>query len=552
MAKDILYGEEARQKLIAGVEKLARAVGVTMGPMGKCVVLSPSAGIGAPVATKDGVTVARQIILEDPAEELGCQLVKEAAGRSADIAGDGTTTATVLTHEILCQGTSSLTSEKSILNFKRGMEWALQQILTELDRHTIATNGFEDLKNIATISANNDVELGTVIAEAYHAVGDNGLVTANAFPGIKTQMKVLDGIEIPSGYMSRALLDNNENEWSAENCHIMIFNREVTHLAEASELLNQISTKNRPLLIICKSLKKEAAQILFENNSRGRIKVCAVKLPVFKGSPHQHMWLEDLAILTGTKIIDEENGIPLSEFKYSDLGFARQITVDISTTKIIESKRQENAIKSRLKTYSEDLNKLLGEKERRDVQDRMAFLGSKAAVITVGYSTELELREKGDRIEDAMCAVRAAKESGYLPGGGVALLKASKMINLDSLPASQHCGAKALLRSCERPIRQILNNAGEDTDTIINNILANSDFDFGYNVDSGEYGSLIKMGVIDPQKVTKSALQNATTIAIVLLSTETVVSEMTHNPSAWQPPAGYRFPGSNASFNHKY
>ncbi len=250
MAKDILYSNEARERLFNGVEKLAKAVGVTMGPMGKCVVLGQY--LGAPVATKDGVSVARQITLADPVEEMGCQLVKEAAGRSADIAGDGTTTATVLTHEILVQGNSVLTSEKSILNFKRGMEWAMKQVLAELDAQSIPTNSFEDMKNIATISANNDEELGTIIAEAYSAVGDNGLVTANAFPGIKTHMKLLRGIELSAGYMSRALLDNDESEWSAENCYIMIFNRDVTHLADAADLLTKIASTNRPLFRSCR------------------------------------------------------------------------------------------------------------------------------------------------------------------------------------------------------------------------------------------------------------------------------------------------------------
>lgn len=550
MPRDILYSDEARSKVFSGVEKLAKAVSVTMGPKGRNVIISKF--LGAPSITKDGVSVAREIVLEDPFEELGCQLVKEVAGRTADVAGDGTTTATVLAHEIFAQGIEAMNVGTSALDFRRGVEWALQKLLQRLDEVALPITGLEDLKHIAIISANNDKELGTIIAEAYHSVGDDGLVTANAYPGIKTKMKILDGIELQSGYSSRAFLDEGTNEWSVENCHILICNREITHLADAAQLLQELAQKNKPLLIISKGLKKEAAQILHENSSRGRMRVCAIKLPVFKGSPYPNLWLEDLAMMIGTKVIDEENGISLSELKMSDLGFAKQITVDISTTKIVASKRDELAIKNRIDLYNDELLKLIGDRDRRDILDRMSFLSSKAAVITVGYSTELELREKGDRVEDAMCAVRAAREGGFVPGGGTTLLKLSQQIPLDELEEKYRCGAQALLNACKKPFYQILFNAGENADLILSKINESEDFDFGYNVDTEQYGSLIEMGVIDPKKVTKSALENAATIAMLLITTEAAIADVPgKEKTAWQPPAGWRAP-SDSNLNHKY
>lgn len=549
MPKDIIYKDEARQKVFQGVDKLAKTVSVTMGPKGRNVIVGKY--IGAPTITKDGVSVAREVVLSDPFEELGCQLVKEVAGRTADVAGDGTTTATVLAHEIFSQGIEAMNNGESALDFRRGVEWALQRILKKLDEEALPVESLEDLKNIAIISANNDEELGTVIAQAYDAVGDNGLVTANAYPGVPTTMKVVDGIELQSGYLHRAFLDEGASEWAAENCYILICNRDITHLADAAELLNSVAQKNRPLLIICKSLKKEAAQVLFENSTRGRMNVCVCKLPLFKGSSNPQMWLEDLAMLTGTKVVDEEEGIPLSQINIDDLGFARQVNVDISTTKIVASRRNERAIEARLDMYRNDLNKLIGDRERRDIMDRMSFLSSRAAVITVGYSTELELREKGDRVEDAMCAVRAAREEGYVPGGGTTLYKISNNISLDDLGEKYRTGAQALLRACQRPLRQILENAGEDIERILDQLSQSRDFDYGYNVDTGTFGSLIQMGVIDPKKVTKTALQNATTIALLLITTEAAIADVEYVREGWVPPAGWR-PPSDTKFNHRY
>jgi chaperonin GroEL len=552
MGKYILYDRDAREKIFNGVDKLAKTVAVTMGPRGRNVIIGKF--IGSPVITKDGVSVAREVVLDDPHEELGCQLVKEVAGRTADIAGDGTTTATVLAREIFAEGFKySEDLNFNPLNFRRGAEIALKSVVQKIQDIAKPISSPDDLKNIAIISTNNDYELGSIIADAYNSVGDGGLVTANAYPGIKTKMRILDGIELETGYVSDVFLDEGESEWSVENCYILLCNREITHLTDAAQLINKLAQKNKPLLIISKGLKKEAFSILQENSVRGRMRVCACKLPLFRGSVSNKMWLEDLAMLLGTKIVDEDNGISMESLDVSDLGFAKQVSVGSSLTKIIASKRNESLISSRVEQYKTDLSKLIGDLERRDVENRMSFLSSRAAVITVGYSTELELREKGDRVEDAMCAVRAAIKGGYVPGAGIALLKASEMCleELASLDEKYKQGAFAVLDACRKPFRQILHNASISHEDIENVILMNDDINFGFNVDTEEYGDLIEMGVIDPALVTITAITNAVTIAILLITTDAAIADVSANRDGWQPPAGWR-PPSNGSFNHKY
>jgi chaperonin GroEL len=323
----------------------------------------------------------------------------------------------------------------------------------------------------------------------------------------------------------------------------------MTHLLDAVNLFTEIAQKNRPVLVLTSDLKKEAAKVLQEVSARGRLRVCVVKIPLF--GIKNELWLEDLAMMTGTKVIDEELGMPLSAVTIKDLGFARQVSVGISTTKIIASKRDEPAIEKRIAIYKNDLEKLIGERERIDVRNRVSFLSSKAAVITVGYSTELELREKGDRVEDAMCAVRAAKEEGFVPGGGMALLRIAKKIDLSLLKERYRLGAETLIKACSKPAIQILLNAGEDPEKILSEILQKDDVDYGYNVATEEFGQLSQMGIIDPKKVTRAALQNATTISLLLITTEAAIADKREDPSAWQPPAGWR-PPSNSNLNHKY
>ncbi len=549
MAKDLSFGNSAREKVLAGVEKLAKTVAVTMGPKGKFVILGKP--FGAPTITKDGVSVAREINLADPIEEMGCQLVKESAGRTADIAGDGTTTSTVLTYQLFKGGMTLVDSGYSPIHFREGIQWALSETLKNIDELSEPINTYDDLKNIAIISANNDPSLGAVIAEAFHIVGESGMVSAEACPGIADYTRKVDGLELKSGYISTGFLDKNETKTVLTNCRILICDREITHLTDNPGLFGELSQQNKSLLVICTDLKKEALQVLVTNHQAGRLKVSAIKIPNF--GRKNDMWLEDLALLVGTKIVGEDRGFPLSEVVESDLGFAEKIEVSKYVTKITAPKSNRKLVEERISEYKTDMEKLIGDLDRKDIRDRLSFLSSNAAVITVGYSTEAELREKGDRVEDAMWALRAAQEQGYVPGGGFALLKAATGIDVSKAKKDWLPAIEVFIEACKSPAKQILANAQEDVDTIINNVMQSNVNDkfYGYNSAVSSYCNLKEAGIIDPRKVTRTALQNATSIALLLLTTEAVVSESADNPSGWQPPAGYRLP-SNTGLNHKY
>lgn len=551
MGKIIEYGDDARNKILAGVEKLTRAVSVTMGPRGKNVIIGKA--VGAPVITKDGVSVAREVVLSDPREELGCQLVKEVAGRTVDLVGDGTTTSTVLACEIFGRGLHLLKSGKSNpLKFKRGIEWAQEAILEEIELNSKKIETDQELIDIATISANNDPELGRIIAGAYLAVDKTGMVTAEAIPGVKSAIKVVDGIELKSGYISSEFLEPGQIKRVMEKCLILICDEEISHMMdpEIIRAIQKIGNLNKEVLLICTDLKKHALSFFLQNFKAGTLKLCAIKTPKF--GKQQSRWLEDLSLITGATILGEDHGIPLSQLEIKHLGYAERIEVENYTTKIVNPKLDVNRIQNRKEIYKNDLLKLLGDIERRDIMDRLAFLNNKAAVIQVGYSTELELREKGDRVDDAMSAVRAAIQDGYVVGGGFALWHAVENIRKNKLSsAPQDCieAINVLLKSCEAPARQILKNAELPEDIILKNIDEKSTM--GYNSATEEYGDLVEMGVIDPKKVTKIALQNAISIAQLLIATEAVIADDPNNSSGWQPPAGWRAP-SNNGLNHKY
>jgi chaperonin GroEL len=554
MGKQLVYGNDLREKLLSGVAKLSKTVGVTMGPAGKNVILQQH--IGAPTITKDGVSVARQVVLSDPIEELGCQLVKEVAGRTAAIAGDGTTTATVLSHEILKNGIDLMTNGYSPLKLKIGMDWALSNLLEHLDSISKPINGFEDLKNVAAISANNDMELGELIAEAY-TIADGGMVLAQAKPGIKSHVVQVEGIEIKSGYISRGFLDKEASKAVLTNARVLVCDREITHISDNPDLFDEISKSNSPLLIICKDLKKEALSLLLQNNAHGRIRTCAIKLPndgFGKFHLNQDRWLEDLALQMGTVVVSEDKGVPLSSLKIDDLGFAKQITVERYVTKILEPKASKESIEARLAEYKDDKDKLLDDRSRTDIEDRINNLRGKGTILIIGYHTEAELRQTGDRLDDAMFAVECAMESGYVIGGGTALLRAAHWVRLNKLSKLDEelrPAAEVLLMACVRPYMQILKNADLDIETILNKVLSAEDENFGYNVAEGKYGDLVLMGVIDPKKVAKTALINSASIATLLIRTEAAVAESKEDPVGWQPPAGYRLP-SDTGYNHKY
>jgi len=552
MAKKLTYSREGRDLLLSGAEKLAKTVGVTMGPQGKNVILGKF--VGAPVLTKDGVTGARGVSLEDPVEELGCQLVKEAAGRTAAVAGDGTTTATVLAHEIFKLGNELISSGYSPLLFRRGLEWATKAVLANLDELTKPINGYETLRDIATISANNDADLGSKIADAFHSVGLEGTVAAEAAPGADTSVRFIDGIEIEAGYISQSFLVNQgQSDISLIKARILLCEDELSSITPLLGLLNKVSDENTQLLIIAKDVKKEALATLVANNKIGRLNCVAVKMPIMGvgGVEGEKEWMDCLAALCGANVVGKDRGMPLSQMTYEDLGYAEKISVNRFLTKILEGEKNEAKVADKIALYEGDSKKLLGEKNLLDVKKRMAFLKSKAAMITVGYSTELELREKGDRVDDAVCATRAAIEEGVLPGGGTAILRASNMVSLDDIEEELRPAANVLLQACRRPIRQIIENGHEDPEPIINTILENDDPEFGYNAATSTFEKLIEGGVVDPKKVTRVALQNAASISLLLINTEAIVSEQPDDPSSWQPPPGWR-PPEEGVLRHKH
>jgi chaperonin GroEL len=550
MAKDLTYSEEARATLLSGAEKLAKTVGVTMGPQGKNVILGKF--VGSPVLTKDGVTVAREVTLKDPIEELACQLIKEAAGRTAAVAGDGTTTATVLAHEIFKRGNELINTNYSPLNFKRGVEWAVDQVVNNLNGMATDIDGLSSLQNIATISANNDEDIGYKIAEAFDTIGLEGAVTAEACPGPETSVRFVDGVELKAGYVTPAFLTEDHSDIIIDNCNILICDEEITSLTSCFNLLNDLSNKNLPVLVLARAVKQEALATFVTNNKLGRLKVVAVNIPPMGiGVSGRLEWLEALSVLIGTRVFGADGGSALSSATVDDLGFAKKVVVNRFLTKIFEGSKDESRMKDKLSAYRKDLDKLIGDSERLDVNNRISFLKNKAAILSVGYSTELELREKGDRVDDAICATRAAIEEGYVAGGGIALLRAANKVDLSSLDKELAPAAKVLLDACVRPITQIVENAFEDSGKIIKKVLGSKNINFGYNAANGKFEDLVVAGVIDPKKVTRTALQNAASISLLLINTEAIVSEQAENPSGWQPPAGWR-PPEEGTLVHKY
>lgn len=556
MGKAILYADEARKKILEGVQILAKTVSVTMGPKGRNVIIGPIAPqpgvqpIGAPIITKDGVTVARSITLSDPFQEMGAQLVKEAAGRTCDLAGDGTTTSTVLTAEIFSQGMQLMDSGYSALALRDGLNLGLKLILAEIDKMTKPVDTSEDLLNVSIISTNNDPDLGGVIAAAYELVDRNGLVTAEAVPGVDNSVRIVNGLELKAGFVHPAFLDAGAASATLTKCYVLMLDRELSHLNECEQLFVKIAEKNASLLVIAKDVTKLALNTLVHNHKNGILKSCAIKTPTF--GAYQDKWVEDLAMLFGTVIYSDDSGLSLSEATLESLGYAESIEVGKYTTKITNPKRDEVRINEQIRSYDVDQDVLIGERERYDIKKRKQFLTSRAAIITVGYATELELREKGDRADDAMAAVSAAIEEGIVPGAGMALFNAARKVNTGFIDEKYANAVELLIGACTRPAIQILLNAGEDSGAILSSILESGKSDsYGYNSASCEFGDLFEMGVVDPKKVTRTALQNAVSVALLLLTTEAVIVDRPDDPSSWQPPAGYRLP-SSTGLNHKY
>jgi chaperonin GroEL len=532
-AKQIEFGEEARRRILAGVTKLSRAVKATLGPKGRNVVLDKK--WGAPTVTKDGVSVAKEIELEDKYENMGAQMVKEVASKTSDVAGDGTTTATILAEAIFREGLRNVTAGANPMALKRGIEKAVEAVVERLAKMSKQVkNDKEVLRNVASISANSDLEIGNIIAEAMEKVGNDGTITVEEAKSIETTLEIVEGMQFDKGYLSPYFVTDSEAmECALDDCYILIHEKKVSSLKDLLPLLEQIAKSGKPLLIIAEDIEGEALATLVVNKIRGTFQACAVKAPGF-GDRRKFM-LEDIAILTGGLSITEDLGRSLESVTLSDLGRAKRVVVDKDNTTIVEGAGKSGDIMGRINLIRRQIDETTSDYDREKLQERLAKLAGGVAVINVGAATEIEMKEKKARVEDALHATRAAVEEGIVPGGGVALLRCQETVDDMKLEGDEAVGAKIVFRSLEEPLRQLAANAGDEGATVVQNVRAKKG-PVGYNAESGDYEDLLKAGIIDPTKVTRTALQNASSIASLLLTTEVLVAEI---PEPEKPaPAG--------------
>ena len=533
MAKQILHGEDSRQSILRGVNVLADAVKVTLGPKGRNVVIEKK--FGSPLITKDGVTVAKEIELKDPLENVGAQMVREVASKTSDVAGDGTTTATVLAQAIYREGVKTVAAGANPMALKRGIEKAVTVVCGTLDDDGKPSGGALDkysqkvsgemIAQVGTISANNDETIGKIIAEAMKKVGKDGVITVEEAKTMETQLDVVEGMQFDRGYLSPYFVTDPERmEAVLENPYILIHEKKISSMKDLLPLLEQIAKGGRPLVIIAEDVEGEALATLVVNKLRGTLNVAAVKAPGF-GDRRKAM-LQDIAILTGGKAITEDLGIKLENVQMSDLGQAKKVTIDKDNTTIVEGKGKASEIEGRVKEIRSQVEKTTSDYDREKLQERLAKLVGGVAVIKVGAATETEMKEKKARVEDAMHATRAAVEEGIVPGGGVALLRTGEAIEALKLEGDEKIGANIVRRALEEPLRQIVGNAGEEGAVVVGRIKESKDPNFGYNAQTGKFEDLVKAGVIDPTKVTRTALQNAGSIASLMLTTDALVSEI--------------------------
>ncbi len=522
MAKQIVYGDNTRQAILRGVNKMADAVKVTLGPRGRNVVLDKK--FGGPTITKDGVTVAKEIELKDPLENMGAQMVKEVASKTSDIAGDGTTTATILAQAIFREGVKAVTAGANPMAVKRGIDKAVDVVVSGVQKLSKPVSG-DMIAQVASISANSDPTIGDVIAEAMKKVGKDGVITVEESKTMTTELQTVEGMQFDRGYLSPYFVsDQDRMECVLEDAYILIHEKKINSMKDLLPVLEQISRAGKPMLIVSEEVEGEALATLVVNKLRGTINVCAVKAPGF-GDRRKAM-LDDISILTGGKAIMEETGIKLDSIKLEDLGHARRITVDKDTTTIIDGAGTAKNIEGRIKQLRTQIEETTSDYDREKLQERLAKLAGGVAIIKVGAATETEMKEKKARVEDALHATRAAVEEGIVPGGGIALLRAS--LALDDLKledADEQFGVKIVRRACEEPIRQIVLNSGIEGAVVVEKIKEQGNGNFGYNAYTDQYEDLVKSGVIDPTKVTRTALQNAASIASLMLTTEAMVCE---------------------------
>ena len=521
-AKEILFDVKAREKLARGVDKLANAVKVTLGPKGRNVVLEKS--FGAPVITKDGVTVAKEIELDDKFENMGAQLVKEVASKTSDAAGDGTTTATILAQAVYHEGIKLVAAGRNPMAIKRGIDKGVDSLIAELANLAKPTRDQKEIAQIGTISANSDATIGNIIAEAMSKVGKEGVITVEEAKGLETTMDVVEGMRFDRGYLSPYFVTNAEKMiCEMDNPYILCTEKKISSMKDMLPVLEQVAKVNRPLMIIAEDVEGEALATLVVNKLRGALQVVAVKAPGF-GDRRKAM-LQDIAVLTGGQVASEDTGSKLENMTLAELGTAKRVVVDKDNTTIVDGAGKSEDIKGRVKQIRAQIEDSTSDYDREKLQERLAKLVGGVAVVHVGAATEVEMKEKKDRVEDALNATRAAVEEGIVPGGGTALIRVSKVLN-DIKPADDDelAGVNIIRRAIEEPLRQIAHNAGFEGSIVVEKVRAGKD-GFGFNAATGEYEDLIKAGVIDPKKVTRTALQNAASVASLLLTTECAIAE---------------------------
>jgi chaperonin GroEL len=534
-AKEIIFDEKARQAILSGVQILAKAVKVTLGPRGRNVVLDKK--WGSPTITKDGVTVAKEIELEDRYENMGAQMVREVATKTSDVAGDGTTTATVLAEAIFKEGLRNVTAGSNPMGIKRGIDKAVKAVVEDLKKHSKAVKDNKEVLQVAAISANGDEEIGGKIAEAMDKVGKDGTITVEEAKAMDTTLDLVEGMQFDKGYISPYFVTDKEGmEAVLEDAYILLYEKKLSNMKDLLPLLEKVAQKGKPFLVVAEDVEGEALATLVVNKLRGTLSACAVKAPGF-GDRRKAM-LEDIAILTGGKLITEDLGIKLETVKVEDLGRAKRITVDKENTTIVEGVGKQSDIQGRITLIKKQIEDTTSDYDKEKLQERLAKLAGGVAVINVGAATETEMKEKKARVEDALHATRAAVEEGIVPGGGVALIRCIPAIDKLELKGDELVGANIVKRALEEPLRQIVNNAGLEGSVIVEHVKKEKKT-FGFNVSTEKYEDMFEAGVVDPTKVTRTALQNAASVASLLLTTEALVTEIPEKKKpAAMPPGG--------------
>lgn len=529
--KDIKYSAKAREKMMKGVDTLADAVKVTLGPKGRNVLIEKS--WGSPKITKDGVTVAKEIELEDKFENMGAQMVKEVASKTSDVAGDGTTTATLLAQAMFREGCKLVAAGSNPMAIKRGVDKAVDLVVQELKKMSKPTREKKEIAQIGTISANNDRTIGEVISEAMEKVGKEGVITVEEAKSMETTLEIVEGMQFDRGYLSPYFVTNAEKmEVSLEDPYILLNEKKISTMKDLVPILEQTAKMGRPLLIIAEDIEGEALATLVVNKLRGTLKCAAVKAPGF-GDRRKAM-LEDIAVLTGGNVVSEDLGIKLENITLNDLGTAKRISIDKDNTTIVDGGGSREALEGRVKQIRAQIEETTSDYDREKLQERLAKLIGGVAVINVGAATETEMKERKDRVEDALHATRAAVEEGIVPGGGVAFIRALKALEKADFPGEEKLGCNLVRKALEEPVRQIANNAGFEGSIVVQRVLEGKD-DFGFNAETGQYEDMVKAGVIDPTKVTRFALQNAASVASLLMTTEAMVAEKPEKKGSMPP-----------------